>query len=555
MARTKSETIRIVTEEYLATDIGKDPQTTPADVQGDILDQLKSAFDLENTVKAKNEKWQVPDRLLPIQVATILVQRHPIVMIETAGKNSDKEYLLLGLYQEDGPDEGLYSISDESIENLADTYQYGMSEREVKEMIRHLRRMAPRKELCRDKNLIAVNNGIFDFDTKQLLSFDKQYVFTAKSRVNYNPNARNVVIHNPMDNTDWDVESWMNDLSDDKDVVNLLWQILGAIIRPNVPWGQAAWLYSESGNNGKGTLCELMRELCGKTSYASIPLSDMGKDFMLEPLIRATAIIVDENDVGTYIDKAANLKAIVTGDTVSINRKFKQAISYQFKGFVVQCLNEMPRVKDKSDSFARRQLFIPFTKCFTGAERKYIKHDYMHRPDVLEYVLYRVLNMKNYYQLDTPDVCVKALAEYREFNDPVRQFVEEILPQCLWDLLPFTFLYDLYRAWFQKYIPSGSPQARNTFIKDLLIAIQGNFMWQCPDKNAKIKTGKRITCAEPLIEEYNLTNWYNKKAMGSSDINKRCFPNNLATSYRGLTRIPGYYTTQDEELEENQDTE
>lgn len=116
-----------------------------------------------------------------------------------------------------------------------------------------------------------------------------------------------------------------------------------------------------------------MRKLCGKGTYASIPLSDMSKDFMLEPLTRATAIIVDENDVGTYIDKAANLKAIITGDTIAINRKFKQAISYQFKGFMVQCLNEMPRIKDKSDSFYRRQLFIPFTKCFTGEERKYIK--------------------------------------------------------------------------------------------------------------------------------------------------------------------------------------
>ena len=94
---------------------------------------------------------------------------------------------------------------------------------------------------------------------------------------------------------------------------------------------------------------------------------------MLEPLTRATAIIVDENDVGTYIDKAANLKAIITNDAISINRKFKQVISYRFYGFMVQCLNEMPRIKDKSDSFWRRQLFIPFTKCFTGAERKYIK--------------------------------------------------------------------------------------------------------------------------------------------------------------------------------------
>ena len=532
MARTKSETIRIVTEEYLATDIGKDPQTTPADVQGDILDQLKSAFDLENTVKAKNEKWQVPDRLLPIQVATILVQRHPIVMIETAGKNSDKEYLLLGLYQEDGPDEGLYSISDESIENLADTYQYGMSEREVKEMIRHLRRMAPRKELCRDKNLIAVNNGIFDFDTKQLLSFDKQYVFTAKSRVNYNPNARNVVIHNPMDNTDWDVESWMGDLSDDPLVVELLWQILGAIIRPNVPWGKAAWFYSESGNNGKGTLCELMRELCGEGTYASIPLSDMSKDFMLEPLTRATAIIVDENDVGTYIDKAANLKALVTGDTVTINRKFKVALPFKFKGFMVQCLNEMPRVKDKSDSFYRRQLFIPFTKCFTGKERKYIKQDYLHRQEVLEYVLYKVLNMTN-YELDTPDSCKLALEEYKEFNDPVRQFVNEIFPDLQWDLVPYKFLYDLYKAWYKKNVGKSDVVSQTMFNKQIRNLVQTMDDWT--GEVTPIRPGTKMDKAEPLIAEYDLQDWMNPHASGSHDIEKRCHPI-LRANYKGIVR-------------------
>ena len=83
--------------------------------------------------------------------------------------------------------------------------------------------------------------------------------------MNYNPNAKNPVIHNPDDGTDWDVESWMADLSDDPEIVNVLWKILGAVIRPNVAWGKAAWLYSESGNNGKGTLCQLMRALCGKT--------------------------------------------------------------------------------------------------------------------------------------------------------------------------------------------------------------------------------------------------------------------------------------------------
>ena len=141
-----------------------------------------------------------------------------------------------------------------------------------------------------------------------------------------------------------------------------------------------------------------MRQLFGKGTYASIPLSDFSKDFMLEPLISATAIIVDENDVGTYIDKAANLKAVVTNDVIQINRKFKSPVAYQFKGFMVQSLNEMVKVKDRSDSFYRRQLFIPFTKCFTGKERKYIKNDYLQRPEVLEYVMYKVLNM-NYYEM------------------------------------------------------------------------------------------------------------------------------------------------------------
>ena len=202
----------------------------------------------------------------------------------------------------------------------------------------------------------------------------------------------------------------------------------------------------------------------------------------------------------------------------------------------MQCLNEMPRIKDKSDSFYRRQLFIPFYKTFTGHERKYIKTDYLRRPEVLEYVLYKVLNM-NYDQLSTPDACKMALAEYKEFNDPVRQFAEEILPQCSWDLLPFSFLYDLYKSWYTKYMSSsGSPQARNTFIKDLLIAISDDDTWECKNQKAVIRTGNKISVPEPLIIDYDLKDWMNKRYINSADIARICTPTALSESYRGLTR-------------------
>ena len=549
MEHTINDVLRSTTKDYLASLDPLNPPE-PATVEAELLTHIKNAFELENSVKQKGQKWLIPTVLEFQQIAEIVAYLYPVCRIPTSDTSADSAYDLLAIYQADGPDEGLYVTSDEVFRSLARSYNYKIKTNEIKEFTIALRDIVPRKTRCHDSNLVAVNNGIFDYDTKQLMPFTPDLVFMSKSRVNYNPNATNIVIHNDDDNTDWDVESWMNELSDDPEIVNTLWEVIGAIIRPHVAWNKSAWFYSETGNNGKGTLCELMRQICGDGSYASIPLSDLGKDFMLEPLTRATAIIVDENDVGTYIDKAANLKAIITNDVVQINRKFKTPIPYRFYGFMVQCLNEMPRIKDKSDSFFRRQLFIPFTKCFTGTERRYIKHDYLHRREVLEYVLFRVLNM-NYNELSTPQACKDALAEYREFNDPILQFVDEILPQLQWDLVPFTFLYDLYRKWFDKNIPSGSAQSRNTFIKDLLIAIKNNNIWYCKDKNTKIKTSNRMDKPEPLIMEFDLKQWMNNNYKGN-DVNKICKPSALSQSYRGLIRysIASVATATGTDLEE-----
>jgi putative DNA primase/helicase len=276
-----------------------------------------------------------------------------------------------------------------------------------------------------------------------------------------------------------------------------------------------------------------MRSLCGDGSYAAIPLVDFSKQFALEPLTRATAIIVDENDVGTFIDKAANLKAVITNDVIPIDRKFKTPISYQFYGFMVQCLNEFPRIKDRSDSFYRRQLFIPFDKCFTGRERKYIKNDYLHRPEVLEYVLYKVLTM-NFYTLSEPESCKAALDEYKDYNDPVRQFLDEMLPQFVWDLVPFSFLYELYKAWFKKNSPSGSIQGRTTFVNDVCAAIQGNGEWYCQDRKAAIRPGSKMQASEHLIAEYDLKEWMNPSYTGG-DVDQICRPR-LKSTYNGLLR-------------------
>lgn len=534
MERTKNEVLRSVTQTYLDNLSAEDlKKPNPPLIESQILSLISQEFNMENLNKEKNQTWRIPQTLTFSQIAQIMAVLYPICTISCAGENADTDYDLIAIYQTSGPDKGIYTTSENQFRQIARQFNYSLTSNEFKEIMLTIRDLVPRKIRCDEKDLIAVGNGIFDYKTKTLKPFTPDLIFLSKSHVNYNPDATNVNIHHPIDDTDWDVESWMESLSDDPQIVQVLWEILSAIIRPNVRWNKSAWLYSNEGNNGKGTLCELMRELCGTGAYASIPISSFSEEFLLEPLTHTSAIIVDENDVGTFIDKAANLKAVITNDVIQINRKHKSPIAYQFYGFMVQCLNEYPRVKDRSDSFYRRQLFIPMDKCFTGRTRPYIKNEYLHRADVLEYVLHKVLNT-NFYELSEPDACKLALEEYKEFNDPIRQFFEELSPQFTWDLLPFSFLYDLYKSWFRENAPSGSIQSKVTFNNDIINVVKKSDEWFCPGKDVKITASNRMKAPEPLILRYDLNNWKDPTYRGN-DVNQICKPL-TSKAYRGLQR-------------------
>ena len=444
LPNTFDDLVADATKDYLST-IDKEKPIDVRSIKNDLYEILQTLVQTHNAAYPK-EKWQMPKTLASNQIIHTILTLYPICRLIYTDKADASSVGELALYQSDGPDEGIYVADENAMKNLIFQYNELISESQLHYVMTMLYSKAPVRTRTMDRDLIAVNNGVFNYATKELRPFSPDYIFTSKSRVDYNPAAINPVIHNDDDGTDWDVESWMESLSDDPEIITLLWEMLGAIIRPYVAWDVSAWMYSEKGNNGKGTLCELMRNLCGEGSYATIPLTNFSKDFMLEQLTRVSAIITDENAVGAFIDTTDNLKAIITGDVIQLNRKYQKPISYKFHGFMVQCINDLPRIRDKSDSIYRRQLFIPMTKCFTGHVRKYIKGDYLKRTEVLEYVLKKILNT-DYYSLSFPDACKNTLEEYKEFNDPIQEYFNEFSQEFAWDLVPFPFMYDLYKKW------------------------------------------------------------------------------------------------------------
>ncbi len=521
-------------------------QDEVTEIEYRILDEVNRW--ISTVVADDGEKIQRLSYLPNAAIARLMIALEGIKALNYSDGNSAGNYQL-GIYQDCGENEGIYVTTEDLFIKVIKKYNFNISVSGIRQVMELLRYTAPVVAVRKYRNLIPVNNGIFDYDTKKLLPFSPDYVFVSKCKVNFNAVATNVVIHNDDDGTDWDVDSWIHELTDDSQVEQLIWQIIGAVVRPNVRWDKVIMPYSTKGNNGKGTLCRLLRNLCGVGNHTSIAINDINKNFRLSPLLHVSAVIVDENNVTGYLDDASTFKALITGDQVQIEEKYKAPVDFRFSGLMVQCVNFMPRVNDKTSSFYRRILMVPFEKCFTGAERKYIKEDYLNRQEVLEYVLYKVLEViPSYYEFDVPDVCTSLLDDYKTFNDPVRQFAEEMLPELKWQLVPNKFLYDLFKAWYEENIPSGRVQGKNSFLQEFKDVLAERDDWKAT--GSSVPTQGYSFCSEPLIIRYNLTKWMNDSYRGTSAVMK-CTPpmDMIKSSVSGIIRITsGVAVEEDEDI-------
>ena len=116
MSTTKDDTLKKVTKDYLET-IPKGMPPLPSTIKSDILLATQIEYQKENAIRIVNhlEKWRIPTRLVPAQIADILLHTHHIRQLALAGLDNSEEFDILGIYQSKGEDEGLYITDAASI--------------------------------------------------------------------------------------------------------------------------------------------------------------------------------------------------------------------------------------------------------------------------------------------------------------------------------------------------------------------------------------------------------------------------------------------------------
>lgn len=545
---SQSQIYKKITQDFIDAN-----PTLPSEMQcaESITEAISTEIELQNSLRPKQGKLKMPQDISPLSISMLIVARDDVALIAPGDKslqNKKTDFSIterlnfpIGIYQECEKNEGVWEVTNTPIGAfgaLVKKYKPNATRNELKEIFDYVKENARVVRKCVVPYLTAVKNGIVDVKNKTLIPFSREYVFTSKIKTNLDFSATNPIISIDEDGSTWDFDSWTSSLGD-ADFVNSLLEVVQASCLPFAPRNKMVLFYSVTGNNGKGTICQLIRNLIGEDEAVSISLEKFSERFGLSSLPHAFAIITDENNVNSFTKGLANLKAVITGDKVSVERKHENTYDYSFNGLVLQCVNDLPRVDDKTGSFIRRLHIIPFANCFTGAEKKYIKDKLIHRDDVLEYLLKKVLIDMPYRDSFTETEATKsALAEYKIYTNTVHSFLEEILPRCRWDLLPATdFLYEMYKEWYRKTVPSGKVIGRNDFIDGVKEYVNSSFKenpsfeWEWTDNtrsNGYINTG----VWEELLLEYKITTMISEQQIYC----RLAYPDRVKLKYSGLKR-------------------
>lgn len=463
------------------------------------------------------------------EYAILLLNIIPLALIKPTSKHNEptnvkEPVVYIYDFDETSPTHGLYVPANklliDIIYNAVPNEDFYFHNRIYKTMIQTI----PEVHETSDVNRIFVKNGIFNKETKQLEPFDENEYRLAKIQTNYNPNATSPVITMP-DGVDWTFDSWLDELVDhDPDRLEQMWQIITAALNPGRVYNKCVIFYSRQGNNGKGTLGQVLKNIIGDGLYSSVNIKNFGVRFRTQQLLGKILNIADENPVGAYIDGTDEFKAAITGDDIQIEAKGKDAYPMQVRMLTIQMLNGTLLTRDKSNSIYRRLLIVPFTHTFTGIERPYIKREYMDRTDVKEYILKRALEAPVVTEFIITKENEEALYRTKVENNSVFEFFDEFLPRFKWDVLPTKFLYDLYVSWMAKDNANGKPVKKSAFVEYASDYLAETNEWDARlTQKDIIKVGARMDADEPLITEYQLVDFFDPDYKGNGRKLQRAF--------------------------------
>lgn len=216
---------------------------------------------------------------------------------------------------------------------------------------------------------IACANGLLDVRTRRLDEASPRYFGTVCVPFDYDPTAPEPVEWLKFLRSVWPRVAGPDGVLRDADELHALQEWFGYVLSGSTSLQKMAFLVGPP-RSGKGTITKTLEALVGRGNACSPTLAGLGSNFGLQPLLgKALATIADarlgRDNVNIVVER---LLSISGEDTLTVDRKHKEAWSGKVGARIMLCSNELPRFGDASGAIASRFILLTMTESFLGNE-------------------------------------------------------------------------------------------------------------------------------------------------------------------------------------------
>lgn len=230
-------------------------------------------------------------------------------------------------------------------------------------------------------------------------------------------------------NPDGIFAKFLSQVQPDPAMQDALGEGLGASLTTH-RWQKSLWLLGPGGN-GKSTILSIVESLHSKP--VSFDLEDLDSQFGTESIMDASLVVVPEAPARHRRINESRLKAWISRDRVSVNRKNRPYISVMPRAFWVISMNRVLGFSDQSTGMTRRIYAIPFTQTFHGQGQvldldQQITSSEIEMAQVLDWLLTsasRLVKRGRFLEVnEMPSAAGETFDEIRRSNDSAFDFLQ-----------------------------------------------------------------------------------------------------------------------------------
>lgn len=268
--------------------------------------------------------------------------------------------------------------------------------------------------------LLTANNKVFDLNTFEIREKKENEVFFNRLNVNYNPLAK--------------APRWERFLVEIfpawPEAIPYIQEYMGYSFTTMTKF-EMAIVFRGEGANGKSVLLHVWEYILGKQNISNLSMSQLNGEFTQGMLQNKLLNICHEIGTKEFIPEAT-LKKMISGEEITVNRKFKDAITFKPYAKLVFSSNNHVLSLDKSTGHTRRYVFIPFTVDFESPELRSRKDPDLKYKLVSEegdgiftWALEGLRRLLKRGQFDIPKTIIEHTMKENNETNPIFEFANE----------------------------------------------------------------------------------------------------------------------------------